>query len=105
VVDVVMLCVKLWDTDLALQQIRPMIGPGTTLISFKNGVLKDRYLRAAFDVSQIMGGVGCVASTIDRPGVWPYTLRESTPKSTLKSTGRRALHQTCTRWISGAYTL
>jgi 2-dehydropantoate 2-reductase len=68
-VDVVMLCVKLWDTELALEQIRPMIGPGTTLISFQNGVLKDRYLRAAFDVSQIMGGVGYVATTIDRPGV------------------------------------
>jgi len=68
-VDVVMLCVKLWDTDTALQQIRPLIGPGTTIISFQNGVLKDQYLRAAYDESQIMGGVGYVATTIDRPGV------------------------------------
>jgi len=68
-VDVVMLCVKLWDTDTALQQIRPLIGPGTTIISFQNVVLKDQYLRAAYDESQIMGGVGYVATTIDRPGV------------------------------------
>ena len=27
VVDFVMLCVKLWDTEAALQQIRPMVGP------------------------------------------------------------------------------
>jgi len=69
VVDVVMLCVKLWDTETALQQIRPLIGPGTAIISFQNGVLKDQYLRAAYDESHIMGGVGYVATTIDRPGV------------------------------------
>ena len=69
VVDIVMLCVKLWDTDTAVQQIRPLIGPNTTIISFQNGVLKDQYLKAAFNVAQIMGGVGYVATTIDRPAV------------------------------------
>jgi len=69
VVDFVMLCVKLWDTEAALQQIQPMVGSGTTIISFQNGILKDQYLRAAYDPSQIMGGVGYVAATIDRPGV------------------------------------
>ena len=69
VVDYVLLGVKLWDTDAAIAQMRPMIGPDTTVISFQNGVLKDQYLRAAFDASQIMGGVGYVATTIDRPGV------------------------------------
>jgi 2-dehydropantoate 2-reductase len=68
-VDFVMVCVKLWDTESALEQIRPMVGPGTTIISFQNGVLKDQYLRAAYDASQVMGGVGYVATTIDRPGV------------------------------------
>jgi 2-dehydropantoate 2-reductase len=69
IVDVVMLCVKLWDTAAALQQIRPLIGPDTTIVSFQNGVLKDQYLRAAYDETHIMGGVGYVATTIDRPGV------------------------------------
>ena len=68
-VDFVMLCVKLWDTEASLQQIRPMIGPDTTIISFQNGVLKDQYLSAAYGQAQIMGGVGYVATTIDRPGV------------------------------------
>jgi 2-dehydropantoate 2-reductase len=69
VVDFVMLCVKLWDTEAALQQIRPMVGPATTIISFQNGVLKDQYLRATYNEPHIMGGVGYVATTIDRPGV------------------------------------
>jgi 2-dehydropantoate 2-reductase len=69
VADVVMLCVKLWDTESAIEQIRPMVGPGTAIISFQNGVLKDQYLRAAFDERQLMGGVGYVATTIGEPGV------------------------------------
>ena len=69
VADVVMLCVKLWDTEQAIEQIRPMVGPDTAIISFQNGVLKDWYLRAAFDERQLMGGVGYVATTIDAPGV------------------------------------
>ena len=69
VVDVVMLCVKLWDTEQAIEQIRPMVGPDTAIISFQNGVLKDQYLRAAFDARQLMGGVGYVATTIAAPGV------------------------------------
>jgi 2-dehydropantoate 2-reductase len=69
VVDVVMLGVKLWDTDAAIEQMRPMVGPQTAIISFQNGVLKDQYLRAAFSGNQIMGGVGYVATTIESPGV------------------------------------
>ncbi len=67
--DVVMLCVKLWDTEQAIEQIRPLVRPDTAIISFQNGVLKDQYLRAAFDESQLMGGVGYVATTIEAPGV------------------------------------
>jgi 2-dehydropantoate 2-reductase len=69
VADVVMLCVKLWDTESAIEQIRPMVGPDTAIVSFQNGVLKDQYLRAAFDERQLMGGVGYVATTIGEPGV------------------------------------
>jgi 2-dehydropantoate 2-reductase len=44
-VDVVMVCVKLWDTEAALRQLRPLVGPDTALVSFQNGVLKDSMLR------------------------------------------------------------
>jgi len=67
--DFVIFGVKLWDTEEALQLIRPIFGPRTTIISFQNGVLKDEYLRAAYDPAHLMGGVGYVATTIDRPGV------------------------------------
>ena len=68
-VDVVMLCVKLWDTEAALEQIRPLIGADTAIISFQNGVLKDQALQAAYGTEHVMGGVAYVATTIDWPGV------------------------------------
>ena len=68
-VDLVMFCVKLWDTEAALAQIAPLVGPRTAIVSFQNGVLKDDALRAAYGAERVMGGVGYVATTIDRPGV------------------------------------
>lgn len=67
--DFVLMAVKLWDTADAIEQVRPIVGPRTTVISFQNGVLKDRYLLDAFGAPRVMGGVGYVATTIDRPGV------------------------------------
>jgi 2-dehydropantoate 2-reductase len=69
IADFVLIGVKLWDTAAAIEQVRPIVGPDTTVISFQNGVLKDRYLLEAFGAPRVMGGVGYVATTIDRPGV------------------------------------
>lgn len=69
VVDLVMVCVKLWDTEAALDRMRPLVGPQTAIVSFQNGVLKDDLLRSQYDEARIMGGVGYVAATIERPGV------------------------------------
>jgi 2-dehydropantoate 2-reductase len=67
--DFVLIAVKLWDTAAAIEQVRPIVGPQTTVISFQNGVLKEKYLGDAFGAARVMGGVGYVATTIDRPGV------------------------------------
>jgi 2-dehydropantoate 2-reductase len=69
VVDLVIFAVKLWDTEAAIDQIRPIVGPETAVISFQNGVLKDRYLVRAFGPRRVMGGVCYVATSVARPGV------------------------------------
>jgi 2-dehydropantoate 2-reductase len=69
VADLVIFAVKLWDTEAALAQIKPIVGPQTVVISFQNGVLKDDYLTRAFGAARIMGGVCYVATAIVRPGV------------------------------------
>ncbi|SDN42791.1 ketopantoate reductase family protein [Afipia sp. GAS231] len=99
VADFVLLAVKLWDTETVLEQIKPMVGPDTTLISFQNGVLKDDALRNAYGPTRIMGGVGYVATTIDRPGV----IRQTGPMQRLifgefdgrRSTRAEELLQAC----------
>jgi 2-dehydropantoate 2-reductase len=68
-VDLVMVCVKLWDTDAALRQLRPLVGPETTVVSFQNGVLKDASLRTAYGDASVIGGVVYIAATMSQPGV------------------------------------
>ncbi len=67
--DLVIVCVKLWDTERALDAVGPLVGPDTTLVSFQNGVLKASYLRAAFDDEHLIGGVAYVAATVSKPAV------------------------------------
>lgn len=69
VVDLVLLAVKLWDTDSAVAAIRPMVGPQTTVISLQNGVMKDDTLRRAFGDAAVVGAVAYVATQVARPGV------------------------------------
>ena len=68
-VDLVILSVKLWDTEAAARAIKPLIGPDTGVLSLQNGVIKDDILRRELGDAAVMGGVGYVASTIARPGV------------------------------------
>ena len=69
VADVVLIAVKLWDTEAAAETIKPLVGPHTAVVSLQNGVIKDDILRRAFGEAAVMGGVGYVAANISRPGV------------------------------------
>ena len=73
VADFVFIAVKLWDTEQVLKQIAPIVGPHTVVISFQNGVLKERYLADAFPAANLMGGVCYIATRIERPGVIKQT--------------------------------
>jgi 2-dehydropantoate 2-reductase len=68
-VDLVILAVKLWDTDTVLKAIRPLVGPDTALVSFQNGVLKDAAIRDAYGEARTLGGVAYIATTVSAPGV------------------------------------
>jgi 2-dehydropantoate 2-reductase len=78
-VDVVMLCVKLWDTAAAVEQARSLMGPASAIVSFQNGVTKDEPLIEAFGAARVMGGVGYIAATIETPG----TIRQTGPMQRL----------------------
>ena len=68
-VDLVILSVKLWDTEAAARVIRPLLGPDTGVLSLQNGVIKDDILRRELGDAAVMGGVCYVGTHIARPGV------------------------------------
>ena len=69
VADLVVIAVKLWDTEDAVRAVAPLVGPNTAVVSLQNGVIKDDILRRAFGDAAAIGGVSYVAARISRPGV------------------------------------
>jgi 2-dehydropantoate 2-reductase len=68
-VDIVLFAVKLWDTEKAAEQAKPLLGPNTRVITLQNGV--DSYERIAPIVGpeRAIAGVTYVVTVIERPGV------------------------------------
>jgi len=72
-VDLILFCVKTYDTDTAAERIRPLIRPETMLLSLQNGIdNEERIARATGHASEI-GAVAYVTSTIKAPGVVAQT--------------------------------
>jgi 2-dehydropantoate 2-reductase len=72
-VDMVMFCVKLWDTETAARQLLSLMRPTSGVISFQNGVQKDDMLRPILGDKVLVGGVAYVGTSIGRPGVIAQT--------------------------------
>jgi 2-dehydropantoate 2-reductase len=71
-VDVVLFAVKLWDTETAGEQARPLIGSNTRVITLQNGV--DSVERLAPILGDVtIGGATYIVTTIAKPGVIRHT--------------------------------
>jgi 2-dehydropantoate 2-reductase len=68
-VDIVFFTVKLYDTEGALAMLPALIGPGTLVIPFQNGVESVEILSRAVGRSHVAGGTAYVAAVISEPGV------------------------------------
>jgi 2-dehydropantoate 2-reductase len=68
-VDIVLFCVKLWDTEAAAEAIRPLIGERTAVISLQNGIAPEEMLSTALGPAHVMGGVSQISAAIEAPGV------------------------------------
>src|SRR4051812_21345672 len=67
-VDVVMFAVKLWDTETAAEQIKPIVGRDTVVIPFQNGVESMDRLKKILPPESVMGGSAYIATRISAPG-------------------------------------
>jgi 2-dehydropantoate 2-reductase len=72
-VDVVLFCVKLWDTEGAAEQIRPVVGADTVVIPFQNGVESIERLKTVLPEKAVMGGSAYIGTRIGAPGVIEHT--------------------------------
>jgi 2-dehydropantoate 2-reductase len=68
-VDVVLFAVKLWDTETAGAQARPLVGSHTRVITLQNGVDSVERLAPILGDDAAVGGATYVVTTIARPGV------------------------------------
>ena len=73
VADLVLVGVKLWDTESVAASLKPIAERGAAIISFQNGVHKDDVLREYMPADSIMGGVCYIAAAISEPGVIEHT--------------------------------
>jgi 2-dehydropantoate 2-reductase len=71
--DLVLIGVKLWDTEAAAASLRPAADKGASFISLQNGVQKDDVLRKHIPAESIIGGVCYIAASISEPGVIGHT--------------------------------
>ena len=72
-VDIVLFAVKLWDTETAAEQARPLIGPNTRFITFQNGVDSVERITPILGRQHTVGGVAAIASVVAAPGVIKHT--------------------------------
>ncbi|MFO1352249.1 MAG: 2-dehydropantoate 2-reductase N-terminal domain-containing protein [Gammaproteobacteria bacterium] len=68
-VDLVIIAVKLWSTEDAVRDAKPLIGPATALLSFQNGVFAADVIAQTYGKEHTLGGVANIAALIEKPGV------------------------------------
>jgi 2-dehydropantoate 2-reductase len=72
-VDSVLFTVKLWDTEKAAEQARPLIGPDTRVITLQNGVDSPERLIPILGDDIVVAGSAYIAVTMSAPGIVTHT--------------------------------
>jgi len=71
--DLVLFCVKSFDTEEAAALIRPVVGPHTGVLSIQNGVDNEEKLARVLGAGHVLGGAVRVFATIEAPGIIRHT--------------------------------
>jgi 2-dehydropantoate 2-reductase len=69
VVDLVLFCVKTYDNDAAIPAIRPLVGPGTMVLSVQNGIDNEEALARVVGAGAVLGAMAGVSAVVAAPGV------------------------------------
>ena len=71
--DIILFCVKLYDTETAAESLKPIVGPDTLVISLQNGVDGPDRIAAILGEEHVLGGAAYVSALIEEPGTIRYT--------------------------------
>ena len=69
IADLILFCVKSYDTEAAARAIRPAVGPDTAVLSLQNGVDNEEKIGGIVGPGRVLGGAAYVLATIESPGV------------------------------------
>jgi 2-dehydropantoate 2-reductase len=68
-VDVVLFCVKSYDTEAAAARLSSLVGPDTAVVSLQNGIDNEDRIGAVIGDRHVVGGTTRISAAIVRPGV------------------------------------
>jgi 2-dehydropantoate 2-reductase len=69
VADIILFCVKAYDTESAAELIKPVVGPDTGVIPFLNGIAHMEILQRVLGPDHVLGGVANISALIEAPGL------------------------------------
>lgn len=68
-VDLVLFCVKSYDTEAAADRLAPLIGPGTAVLSIQNGIDNEAKIAGRVGAEHVLGAATYILAAIESPGV------------------------------------
>ena len=72
-VDLVLFCVKSFDTEEAASRLGPLLRPETAVLSLQNGIDNEDRIEAVIGPGHVMGGTAFVFVALAAPGVIEHT--------------------------------
>ena len=70
--DLIAFCVKLYDTHVAAELLKPVISPQTVVLTLQNGIESSATLAGHFGANQVLGGAAYFPANITAPGTVTY---------------------------------
>ncbi len=68
-VNLILFCVKSYDTERAMRQALPMVGRDTIVLSLQNGVDNEEKIASVVGKEKVLAGVAYIGSSVPEPGV------------------------------------
>ena len=68
-VDLVLFCVKAYDTEQAARLIQPIVGPETVVLPVQNGIDISERIGRVVGAERVLGGIAWVGGAVEGPGV------------------------------------